>query len=152
MEICVRRLYWKYFSDQQDPLILFKKMLNLVDINTEIVLATRSDRNDGFLIKLSSCYIFIHYKNYSLFQIFPHGGCDVYLFSKNVKKYLLAKDERGNHFVISLIKSGFHFEEVSYKRNQRKHGENQTGTLKRFNLLIDIIISNSHLPIRLISL
>ena len=125
-------------------------ILNLVDLNTEIVLATRSARNDGFLTNISSSIFYFIIKKF-IISDFPIGGCDIYLFSKNVKEYLLTKDERGNHFVISLIKSGFHFKEVSYKRNQRKHGKNQTGTLNRITLLIDIIVSNSHIPIRVIS-
>ena len=137
-------------SDQQDPLILFKKMLKLVDINTEIVLATRSDRNDGVIINFCSSIFYFFVKKF-IIPDFPFGGCDVYLFSKNVKNYLLLKDERGNHNAASLINSGFHYEKISYTRKKRKHGKNQTKILKRITVLIDIIVSNSHLPIRFIS-
>ena len=35
-------------SDQQDPLIIFKKMIKLLDQNYNIILAARDSRNDGF--------------------------------------------------------------------------------------------------------
>ena len=137
-------------SDQQDPIILFKKMIRLLDENIEIVLATRRIRDDGWLINLFSR---IHYFLIKKFIInnYPPGGCDVYLFSNNVKKYLLNKDERGNHGVASLINSGYDFKMVSYERMKRKHGKNQTKIFKRITILIDTIVSNSYLPLRLIS-
>ena len=64
---------------------------------------------------------------------------------------MLAKDERGNHIVANLINSGFHYKKVSYERKKRKYGKNQTRFFKRITLLIDVIVSNSYLPIRFIS-
>ena len=40
---------------------------------------------------------------------------------------------------------------VSYERMKRKHGKNQTKIFKRITILIDTIVSNSYLPLRLIS-
>ena len=137
-------------SDQQDPLIIFKEMLKLIDESTKIVLATRSTRNDGFIINLFSNFHYFFVRKYIITD-YPRGGCDVYLFSKNVKEYLLNKDERGNHGVASLINSGFHFKTIAYERKKRTHGKNQTKILKRITILFDIIVSNSYLPIRLIS-
>ena len=96
----------------------------------------------------------IHYFIVRKFIIhdYPKGGCDVYLFSKNVKDYLIKLDERGNHGVAALINSGFLFKVITYKRKKRVHGENQTKILKRITILLDIIISNSYMPIRAISL
>ena len=138
-------------SDQQDPLIIFKRMIKLLDQNYNIILAARDARNDGFVLNLASN---IHYFIVRKFIIrdYPKGGCDVYLFSKNVKDYLINLDERGNHGVASLINSGFLFKIITYKRKKRLHGENQTKILKRITILLDIIISNSYVPIRAISL
>ncbi|MFL3005356.1 MAG: glycosyltransferase [Candidatus Neomarinimicrobiota bacterium] len=137
-------------SDQQDPLLIFKKMLKLMDSNTEIVLATRSTRNDGLLINLFSNFYYIFVKKF-IISDYPRGGCDVYLFSKSVKEHLLNRDERGNHVVASLINSGFYFKTIPYDRKKRKHGKNQTKILKRITIFIDVVVTNSYLPIRLIS-
>lgn len=137
-------------SDQQDPLLIFKKMLKLMDSNTEIVLATRSTRNDGFLINFFSNFYYFFVKKF-IISDYPRGGCDVYLFSKNVKEYLLNRDERGNHVVASLINSGFHFKTIPYKRKKRKHGKNQTKIFRRITIFIDVVVTNSYIPIRLIS-
>ncbi len=137
-------------SDQQDPIIVFKKMITLLDENTEIVLATRSNRDDGLILNLFSRINYFLIKKF-IIKNYPSGGCDVYLFSNNVKKHLLNKDERGNHGVASLINSGYDFKMVSYERMKRKHGKNQTKFFKRITILIDTIVSNSYLPLRLIS-
>ena len=137
-------------SDQQDPLITFKKMLKLIDKDNKIVLACRENRDDGFFINQIS-KIFYFFINTFIISNYPRTGCDLTLFTAEVKNYLLNKDERGNQALPMLIRSGFAYKSINYKRRKRTKGKNQTKFLKRITLLIDVVISNSYLPIRLIS-
>ena len=92
-------------------------MISLIDKDYNIILAARDSRNDGFILNLvSNIHYFIVRK--FIIEDYPKGGCDVYLFSKNVKDFLIKKDERGNHGVASLINSGFLFKIIRYKRKK----------------------------------
>lgn len=137
-------------SDQQDPLITFKKMLELIDQNTKIVLAYRDRRDDGFLINQIS-KIFYYFISTFVISKYPKTGCDLTLFTSEVKDYLRTKDERGNQALPMLMRSGFNYKTLYYRRRKRTKGKNQTKFFKRITLLIDVVVSNSYFPVRMIS-
>ena len=137
-------------SDQQDPLIIFKKMIEMIDNEYKIVLAARNNRNDGFMADNLSKLFYYFIKKYILKE-YPVMGSDLMLFTKEVRDYIIRRDERGNSEVSILIKSGFKHKVVYYNRKKRLNGLNQTSFFRKITAIIDIIFSNSYLPIRFVS-
>lgn len=138
-------------SDQQDPLIIFKKMVQEINDDYKIVLGARKKRSDGFISDSLSKLVFYFINRYVLKE-YPSMGSDLMLFTKEVRDYIIERDERGNGEVPILIKSGFKHKVVFYTRKKRIHGQNQTSFLRKFTAIIDIVFSNSYMPIRYVSL
>tara|TARA_B100000900_G_scaffold402112_1_gene407609 strand:- start:2342 stop:3286 length:945 start_codon:yes stop_codon:yes gene_type:complete len=138
-------------SDQQDPLIIFNRMLEHINSDTSIVIAAREKRNDGLISDFLS-KIFFSFINKHIFNEYPPMGSDLMLFTKEVRDYLILKDERGNNEVALLLRSGFKYEIIFYERTKRKRGKNQTTFFRKITALIDIVFSNSYIPIRIVSI
>ena len=138
-------------SDQQDPLLIFKRMLNYLEDDYDIVIAARKKREDGIISDFLSNFFF-YFINKFVIKDYPIMGSDLMLFTKEVKDYILKRDERGNSEVSILIRSGFKYNIIYYDRIKRKYGKNQTSLFKKITAMIDIIFSNSYIPIRLVSI
>ena len=138
-------------SDQQDPLSIFNKMLEQLTNDISIVIAARMKRNDGLASDFISKNFFSIVNKYVVKE-YPPMGSDLMLFTKEVRDYLILRDERGNNEVALLLRSGFKYRFVYYERHKRKHGKNKTSFFRKITALIDIVFSNSYIPIRIVSI
>ena len=69
-------------------------MLELIDQNTKIVLAYRDRRDDGFLINQIS-KIFYYFISTFVISKYPKTGCDLTLFTSEVKITFVQKMKEG---------------------------------------------------------
>ncbi|MBI87155.1 MAG: hypothetical protein CMG63_03645 [Candidatus Marinimicrobia bacterium] len=138
-------------SDQQDPLSIFNKMLEHLIKDNSIVIAARKKRNDGLTSDFISKFFFSIVNRYVIKE-YPPMGSDLMLFTKEVRDYLILRDERGNNEVALLLRSGYKYRFVYYERHKRKYGKNKTSFFRKITALIDIVFSNSYIPIRIVSI
>lgn len=144
----------KYFAvlsaDLQEPpeLILdFWKILKADE--ADIVLGTRSDRDDPWLTKLASSIFWSLYRRFVQGNV-PPGGIDMFGCSRIVRDELLKLRESNSSLVGLLLWVGFRRETVSYCRRKRLHGKSAWTLRKKLKYFGDSMFSFSDLPIKVL--
>ena len=138
-------------ADLQDPPKIINEMLNYhFKDKYEIVVATRSSRDESFFRRITSKIAYKIMKRLS-FPNMPSGGFDFTLISKKVKESVLANKEVNPFWQGQLLWTGYKIKFIPYKRKQRKVGKSKWTFSKKLKYLIDGIMSYSYFPLRLIS-
>lgn len=137
-------------ADKQDPIELFSEMIVSWQHGFKLVIAARKDRLDrGISVQFSRLF------NWLLGRLinpkYPKGGFDFFLMDKEVSQHLLEISERDSMIQVLLLWMGYDFATHEYVRQERTAGKSQWSFKKRFRLVIDTITTNSHLPLRIIS-
>ena len=137
-------------ADLQEPISLIESMIIKWQLQNEIVICNRIDREDSFIANNASklFYKMMQYVNPNM----PKGGFDFFLIDKKAVEVLNQIDERNRFFQGDILWLGFNVAFIPYSRLKRTIGKSQWTLSKKLKYFIDGILNTSYIPIRLISL
>jgi glycosyltransferase involved in cell wall biosynthesis len=137
-------------ADLQEPIELVVDFYHaLKNENVDVVIGTRSSRNDPFFSSLSSKIFWFLYKKYVVTEM-PIGGVDVFGCTKKFRNSLLSLPERHSSLVAQIFWLGYQKKIISYVRSKRQNGKSAWTLHKKINYLMDSVFSFTDLPIRLL--
>lgn len=137
-------------ADLQDPVELFKDMLNGWEKDYKLVIATREERNDGLL---NDIFAKIFYKiiNKIAVKDYPQGGFDFWLMDREVVNEYIKIDEKNGHLMMTIFNLGYKATIYRYQRKKREYGKSQYNFWKKIKSVNDAIVANSYAPIRMVT-
>lgn len=135
-------------ADLQDPLELFTDMLNEWENGYQLVYGVRDKRKDKGQLFSKITHSLIH-KFVS--DTYPKGGFDFFLLDKEAADQYLRAEERNGSNQLLMLWYGFKHKEIKYERKKREVGKSGWTFSKKIKLFIDIFVSNSYLPLRVMS-
>lgn len=137
-------------ADLQDPPSLIVNMVEKWESGKQVVICTRSDREDNWFPKLTSKFF------YGLMKManpkMPSGGFDFIFLDRVAINELNLIDERNRFIQGDILWLGYDVEFIPYKRNKRMQGKSQWTLSKKMKYFIDGLLNTSYLPIRFCSL
>lgn len=138
-------------ADMQDPIELFTEMLKKWEGGAKIVIGERTRREDHRLRSYFSRR-FNSAVNRLIDKRFPKEGFDFFILDREVADKALAINEKNSSLQVVLIWLGYEYELVPYVRRRREIGKSSWTFWRKVKRMIDVFVSNSYLPIRLVSL
>lgn len=137
-------------ADLQEPSDMILEMYEKWKDGNNVVLAVRSDRNEGFFHKfLSNSYYKIMKK--IAIKNMPEGGFDCFLIDRKVIQVLTLMDEKNSTLMGQILWAGFKTDIVYYVRLEREKGRSRWTLSKKIKLFMDSILAFSYFPIRFIT-
>ncbi len=134
-------------ADMQEPSELLIDMYRSWESGNKVVLAVRSDRDDGALNNLFADTYYWLVRKLAISSM-PKHGFDCYLIDRKVIEVLKLLDEANSALTLQVLWSGFSRGMVSYSRQKREKGKSRWTLGKKVKLIVDSIISFSFAPIR----
>lgn len=135
-----------YSADMQDPSKLFIPMSEHFRNGTEVVIASRGSRSDGFIWDMTSKF------GYALLRRevpnIPKGGFDFFLIGRKARKILLDRAGSKRFLQADLLQLGFDPVLLEYPRLKRTHGKSGYTFRKRLGIFVDAFYDSSDLPIK----
>jgi polyisoprenyl-phosphate glycosyltransferase len=138
-------------ADMQDPPEIIVRLYEHWQRGYKLVLAHRSDREDGFVTRLISNTFHNLMRRYVLPQS-PKGGFDLWLFDQQLKEIILKMDEKNAYIPYNFIWLGYEYVSIPYTRRKREIGKSGWTLSKKIKSFIDSFVSFSFLPLRFISI
>jgi len=136
-------------ADLQDPPELIPQMVERWSGGSDVVIAYRSERADGFAARLHSRLA------YALLRLsipkLPAGGFDYVLMSRRAMDTFNAVDVRNRFFQGDVLWAGYPTSLIPYARQKRTIGRSQYTFWKKTKNFLDAFLDASYLPIRFIS-
>lgn len=137
-------------ADLQDPPELLPEMVEAWRAGTKVVLASREAREDPWTSRVFS------YLYYRLFRLLvsremPPGGFDFMVLDRQVVELLSAHAEKNSMLPAALLYYGFEKKLFPYRRLARQHGTSMWTFWRKVKLMYDAILSNSYVPIRIVT-
>ena len=137
-------------ADLQEDSEIILDMYESWKKGNKVVLAVRSDRDEGFFKKLfASIYYRIIHRVVN--DRMPIGGCDCYLLDRQVIKVLELLDEKNSSLTLQVLWAGFQTDHVYFHRKDREVGKSRWTLGKKVKLAMDSMLSFSYFPIRFMS-
>lgn len=137
-------------ADLQEPTEMVLEMIDSWKQGSNVVLAVRSGREEGFIQKFFSNSYYQMVRWFALPGM-PKGGFDVFLIDRKVVNVLLALDEKNSALTGQILWSGFRTGIVYYKRLRREIGKSRWTLRKKIRLVTDTMFSFSSVPIAVVS-
>lgn len=137
-------------ADLQEPSELIHDMVKAWEEGNNVVLAVRSDRQEGITQTLFANLYYGMVRKFALSNM-PKGGFDVYLTDRKVIEVLKNLDERNSALTGQILWSGFKTSKVYYTRLAREIGKSRWTLAKKVRLVADTLFSFSSLPITIVS-
>lgn len=137
-------------ADGQDPPELINEMLDIHLAGTEIVIATREDREESKFRILSS-RVFYELMRRLSFSNMPVGGFDFFLMGRRPLEAMLKSNEAHPFLQGQVLWTGFPVKFVNYSRKKREVGKSRWSFGKKLTYLLDGVLSYSFFPIRIMS-
>ncbi len=134
-------------ADLQEESELILKLYESWKKGNKVVLAVRSDREEGLFQKLFANIYYWLVQKFALKNM-PKNGFDCYLIDKKVIEVLKLLDERNSAITLQILWSGFQTELVYYVRKAREIGTSKWTLAKKIKLVVDSLVSFSFAPIR----
>jgi dolichol-phosphate mannosyltransferase len=136
-------------ADQQDPISVAVEMVRLWRAGSEIVIAHRASREDGFAARTFSslAYGFLRLSTPSL----PPGGFDYFLLDRRAADNIRAQRNRNRFFQTDILGLGYRTAFIPYTRRARSHGRSQYSYWGRIRSMVNATVDSSYLPIRMMS-
>lgn len=134
-------------ADLQEESELILKLYDSWKKGNKVVLAVRSDREEGLFQKLFANIYYWLVQKFALKNM-PKNGFDCYLIDKKVIEVLKLLDERNSAITLQILWSGFQTELVYYVRKAREIGTSKWTLAKKIKLVVDSLVSFSFAPIR----
>jgi dolichol-phosphate mannosyltransferase len=137
-------------ADLQEPSELILDMFQSWQKGNKVVLAIRSDREEGLFQKMfSNTYYWLIRK--FVINTMPKGGFDCFLIDRKVIEVLRLFDEKNSAITLQILWSGFRTDKIYYVRKAREIGKSRWTLSKKVKLVIDSMMGFSYFPIKLIS-
>lgn len=135
-------------ADLQDPPELIPEMVARWRHGHKIVLAARHERDDPWLVTVTSGVFWKLFRRYAV-PTMPAHGCDYVLLDRQVVQALEGTHEP-QAGVGMILWTGFEPAVVYYKRGRRdeRYGRSMWSWSKRLTYLIDSFVSFSNFPVR----
>jgi polyisoprenyl-phosphate glycosyltransferase len=137
-------------ADLQDPPSLIPKLINSWQEGHDIVWAAIDGRGDSFLQTFISGLFYSTIRRIALHNM-PPRGMNVGLFSRRVIDIYNALPERDSIPFFTILKLGFPQDQISYDRQARRAGTSGWSFWKRVRSAVDVVVTFSYAPVRLIS-
>lgn len=135
-------------ADLQDPLELFVDMLKEWENGYQLVYGTRIKREDkGQLFSKITHRLILKF----ISDKYPKGGFDFFLLDKEAAEQYLRAEERNGSNQLLMLWYGFRHKEIQYERKKREVGKSGWTFSKKIKAFIDIFVTNSYLPLRVMS-
>lgn len=138
-------------ADLQDPPSLIPDMIASWEDGADIVWAVRSKRS-GPLLKNLFERAFYGLMRKIAFPELSKNGMDFALIDRRVINVYRALPERDTIPALTIFKLGFNQTQIHYERPERIAGTSGWPFWRRVGTAIDVIITFSYVPVRLISL
>lgn len=137
-------------ADLQEPSEMILEMYEKWKEGNNVVLAVRSDRQEGFFHKwLSNSYYKVMKK--IAIKNMPEGGFDCFLIDRKVIQVLTLMDEKNSTLMGQILWTGFKTDIIYYVRLEREKGKSRWTLSKKIKLFVDSILAFSYFPIRFIT-
>jgi dolichol-phosphate mannosyltransferase len=137
-------------ADLQEPIELMPKMVEYWQKGIKLVIANRSDRDDGAITTLLATTYHKLIRKFALKDL-PDGGFDYCLFDTELKNKILEMNEKNTNTLYLLLLLKYDFVAIPYLRSKRTVGKSTWTLKKRLNLFIDTFASFSYAPLRFIA-
>lgn len=137
-------------ADLQEPpemLITFFKSLHRDEC--DVVIGTRTGRNDPFLSKVTSALFWRLYR-WLVVQDMPEGGVDVFGCNRIFRDELLKLEESRSSLIALVFWLGFRRKFISYERLKRQEGKSSWRFSKKIEYMMDSIFAFTNYPILLL--
>ena len=139
-------------ADLQDPPEL---ILDMVDRwkrgQRKIVLATRTQREDGLITRMASRTFYRLMKRFAIPQM-PEGGFDFFLLDRQVIDIVNQVEEKNTFIQGHVLWTGFEPDIIEYTRRRREIGSSRWTLSKKLKYFVDGFVTYSLMPMRLITL
>ena len=137
-------------ADLQEPSEMILEMYQKWIEGNNVVLAIRSDRNDS---AVSNFFSNLYYKIIRQFVLktMPLGGFDCFLIDRKVIEVLRGMDEKNTSLMGQILWAGFKTDKIYYTRLKREKGKSRWTLQKKIKLVIDSVLSFTHLPVRIMT-
>jgi dolichol-phosphate mannosyltransferase len=133
-------------ADLQDPPELMAQMVEEWRRGAEVVIAARTEREDGALASVFSKL------SYSVarrrYAEMPRGGFDYFLLSQRAAIQFVSKSGRKRFLQGEVFELGYRRKVLEYERMKRTTGKSQWRFWKRVEYFVDLLLSSTNLPIR----
>lgn len=140
-------------SDLEDPPELLPEMIKNWKEGSKIVWATRkksAQKSTTYRFFAQAYHIFT--RKFVGLRGMPKGGADFFLIDKTVAEHVCRFKEKNLSLFALVAWLGMESTTVVYEKQARIHGHSSWTFGKRVKLVLDTLISFSHLPLRLMSL
>lgn len=138
-------------ADLQEDSSIILEMYESWKKGNKVVLAVRKERDENALKKFfANMYYLIVRK--MIDKNMPKGGCDCYLLDRQAIKVLESLDEKNSSLTLQVLWIGFKSEKIYFHRRDRKIGKSRWTFAKKFNLVMDSIMSFTYIPIRFMTI
>lgn len=137
-------------ADLQDPPGLFVQMLEKWEQGFKLVIAERSEREEGLMQRFFSSMYWKLVRRFAL-PSYPIGGFDFCIIDRVIIDNIINLSERNTQIFPLIFSLGYSNTILPYKREKRKLGKSQWTFAMKLKLFIDTFIAFSYLPIRSIS-
>jgi len=134
-------------ADLQEPSEILLQMFERWKNGFNVVLAVRTDRKENILQKFFSNSYYKLMRRFVLKEM-PLGGFDCFLIDRKVIEVLRLMDEKNTSLMGQILWSGFKTDAIYYTRLKREKGKSRWTLSKKIKLVIDSVLSFTHLPIR----
>jgi glycosyltransferase involved in cell wall biosynthesis len=135
-------------ADLQEPPDLMIEFFRSLDLDEcDVVIGTRTRRDDPWLTKLASNIFWRLYRRLVIPEI-PQGGVDVFGCNHSFRDHLLKLEETHSSLIALIFWLGFRRKYVSYERQARLHGTSSWTISKKVEYMMDSVFAFSNYPIR----
>lgn len=138
-------------ADLQDPFELFADMLAELEKGYDLVCGVRDGRTDkGVSVQFSKMthWAIKHFLNAQ----YPAGGFDFFVMSRAAAARFLQVEEKNGSQQLSLLWISSSVKFIPYIRQEREIGKSGWTLSKKVKYFIDTFVSNSYLPLRVMSI
>jgi len=138
-------------ADLQDPPYLINEMLHYHDSEgARVVICTRESRDESYYRKITSRFYYWLIRKLA-FKDMPIGGFDYFLIDGKVRDSLYRDLDRSSGLKNIIFYAGYKPKYIYYKREKREFDKSQYNFGKKFNIVVNLVMNYSFLPIRVIS-
>lgn len=139
-------------ADLQDPPELIPQMIaRWKEGDRKIVLAIRTQREDGFIARVTSRAFYRLMRRYAVPNM-PEGGFDFFLIDRRVIDLVNAVEEKNTFLQGQILWTGFQPDLIPYVRRRREIGRSRWTFSMKLKYFVDGFATYTVVPIRLITL
>jgi dolichol-phosphate mannosyltransferase len=137
-------------ADLQEPPELLVALVGAWEEGYRLVVAARENITGGLAERAVSRLFYATMNRVASVQ-FPERGADAFLLDRRVVNDLLALRERNLSIFGLILWLGHRAKTISYRREDRLHGQSGWTFAKRVKVFLDAVIGFSYVPFRLFS-